>query len=80
MVVSFSSVFTISVLLLAPRDIQRSALASPVLLVGASCLLLLQGRNEAVTWWPGDALALFWFSVMFGKFLLQRLFSGNGSR
>lgn len=78
--VAFPSVFTISVLLLAAGEIQCSAVTSPVLRAGGSCLLFLQGRHEAVTWWPGDALALFWFSVMFGKFLLQRLFGGNGSR
>ena len=78
--VAFLLLFTISVWLLAPGEILRSAFASPVVLVGGSCLLLLQGRNEAVAWWQGDALALFWFSVMFGRFLLERLFRGNGCR
>lgn len=62
---AFPSVFTISVLLLALRETLCSALTSPVLLGGGSCLLLLQGRNEAVTWWPRGVLALFWFLVMF---------------
>lgn len=78
--VMFLLVFTISVLLLALREVQHSALASPLLLMGGSCLLLLHGSNEALTWWPGDALALVQFSVVFGRFLLQRLFGGNGSR
>lgn len=62
---AFPSVFTTSVLLLAPRETLCSALTSPVLLGGGSCLLLLQGRNEAVTRWPGDVLVLFCFLVVF---------------
>lgn len=46
---AFPSVLPISVLVLAPREMLCSALTSPALLGGGSCLLLLQGRNEAVT-------------------------------